>query len=72
MKVSKEEFEKFISEYPRPLTEHVVTFMTPMLRTYNDFTLGKYPLSIVASKDNESVYGSKIEYYINTDGGKEK
>lgn len=53
MKVTKEEFEKYISEYPRPLKEHLVTIRTPFLLEYHDFALGKPPMSVVASRDIE-------------------
>lgn len=47
--VSRAEFEKFLKEYPRPLERDVYAPNEPPLVTYNDFTLGVWPHSIVAS-----------------------
>jgi hypothetical protein len=41
--------EHFIKAYPRPLVCHVVTICEPPQVTYNDFTLGDWPESVVAS-----------------------
>ena len=55
--VSKEEFQKFVDEYPRPLTRDVYGVCDPPLVSYNDFDLAnRWPYSIVASTslyDNE-------------------
>lgn len=62
--VSKEEFKKFIKEYPSELQKDVAMMCEPPLITYNDFSGGKqFPKSIVA----EFVNGydkSKIQYKI--------
>lgn len=48
--VTKEEFYKFITEYPRKLSFNVTGICEPPFATYNDFILGEYPKkSIVAS-----------------------
>lgn len=48
-KVSKEEFYKFVNSYPRKLEYDVTGYFDPPLATFNDFTLGDWPDSIVAS-----------------------
>lgn len=47
-KVTKEEFEKFIKEYPRELKVDVCGIYEPPLISYNDFTLGRWAKSVVA------------------------
>lgn len=44
-----DELEAFISSYPRELTRDVYAVVEPPLVTFNDFTLGKWPESVVAS-----------------------
>jgi hypothetical protein len=46
--VTKEEFERFIASYPRPLDRDIMRMAEPPVVTYNDFSLGMWPLSIVA------------------------
>lgn len=47
--VSKEEFEQFIASYPHALVKDVCGISDPPLISYNDFELGVWPESIVAS-----------------------
>jgi hypothetical protein len=47
-KVNKEEFDKFVAEYPRPLERNVAAMYEPPLCSYNDSTLGEWPESVVA------------------------
>jgi hypothetical protein len=47
--VTKEEFYAFVAVYPRPLETDVVRFCEPPVKTWNDFTLGNWPQSVVAS-----------------------
>lgn len=49
IKVTKQEFERFISEYKGKLDVDVVMFAEPPVKTYNDFSIGDWPESIVAS-----------------------
>lgn len=49
-KVSKAEYLQFIEKYPRKLERDVYGVFEPPLVTYNDFTLGKWPISIVAKE----------------------
>lgn len=49
MKTSKENFLKFIKNYQNKLIVDVFYANDPPLITYNDFSLGKWPESIVAS-----------------------
>jgi len=57
--VSKEEFDAFIKNYPRPLCVDVTGISDPPAISYNDFALAdRWPYSIVASTfayDNDPV-----------------
>lgn len=57
--VSREEFENFIKSYPRKLEKD--WYMDWF--SYNDFTLGNWPGSMVAMKSDGS-YNVQIEYKI--------
>jgi hypothetical protein len=46
--VTKEEFDKFVAAYPRPLVKDVCGIPQPPVLSYNDFSMGKWPESIVA------------------------
>lgn len=48
-RVSKSKFEEFLSAYPRPLVRDVFGACDPPAVSYNDFELGYWPRSIVAS-----------------------
>ncbi|WP_186276355.1 hypothetical protein [Burkholderia gladioli] len=50
-KVTKEEFDAFLTTYPRPLTMDVLRICEPEQVQYNDFSLGKWPASVVAAYD---------------------
>ena len=50
-KCTKEEHAAFIAAYPRPLTRDVLTICMPEQLQHNDFTLGDWPESVVASYD---------------------
>lgn len=66
--VTKEEFEKFISEYPNELEEDVARMFEPPLKTWNDFSKGEWPDSAVAFchlYDGSEYHGGKQpEYFI--------
>ena len=47
--VTKQEFIDFCNSYPRPLTRDVCGISEPPAVSYNDFEIGWWPLSIVAS-----------------------
>lgn len=48
-KVSKEEFDKFLADYPNKLEQDTVGFVDPPQRQFNDFSDGKvWPESVVA------------------------
>ena len=50
MEVSKEEFDKFIHDYPRKLEKDVAGMYEPPLLTFNDFMVAPmWPRSVVAS-----------------------
>ena len=65
--VSKEEFDKFIQEYPNKLERDVTGICEPPLATYNDFTIAsKWPESVVAKVDlydGSKYHGGKTEVY---------
>ena len=46
--VSREEYQAFVENYPRKLIKDVCAIAEPPLITFNDFTLGHWPKSIVA------------------------
>ncbi len=43
-----EQYDAFLASYPRELDRHLTTICEPCQISYNDFTLGKWPQSIVA------------------------
>nr|DAK83881.1 MAG TPA: hypothetical protein [Caudoviricetes sp.] len=47
--VTEEEFRSFIDAYPRKLVRDVCGISDPPAVSYNDFELGVWPFSIVAS-----------------------
>lgn len=47
--VTKQEFIDFCNFYPRPLTRDVCGISDPPAVSYNDFEIGWWPLSVVAS-----------------------
>lgn len=47
-KVSKEEFIEFLNKYPRKLEKHTSLIQDPHLVSFNDFSLGMYPETVVA------------------------
>lgn len=59
-KVSFNEFIEYINNYPYHLTRNITGICEPPLITYNDFSLGNWPDSIVASyydySDNPNHY----------------
>lgn len=48
MEVTEDELKAFIQGYGKPLEKDVFRALEPPLVTYNDFTLGNWPESIVA------------------------
>lgn len=47
--VTKQEFIDFINSYPRHLICHECGISTPPVISYNDFEIGWWPLSVIAS-----------------------
>lgn len=47
--VTKQEFIDFCNSYPRALIRHVCCISDPPAISYNDFEIGWWPLSVVAS-----------------------
>ena len=47
--VKEEELKAFVESYPRKLEIDVTQICEPPMLSYNDFTLGKWPESVVAS-----------------------
>lgn len=66
--VSKEEFESFLTSYPRPLSKNIARMFEPAMFTANDFTLGGWPDSVVAKAsltEGEAYYDNEpTTYYI--------
>ena len=63
--VSKSEFEAFLSYYPRTLEVDITGICDPPLKSYNDFTLGSWPDSMVAKvRLFEERDGSPDQYFI--------
>jgi hypothetical protein len=46
---TKAEFDAFVAAYPRPLDRDVTGICEPPMVSYNDFTLGVWPESMVAA-----------------------
>lgn len=68
-KVTKEEFDEFIKNYPRQLEKDVSGICEPPLLTYNDFSNGQvWPESVVAKVnlyESFPIYGwESNKYYI--------
>lgn len=64
-RVSKEEFEKYVDEYPNELIFNVSRIYDPSLGNHNDFTNDKkWPESMVTKVVFMSEYGREDEYYI--------
>lgn len=47
--VAKQEFIDFCNSYPRPLARDVCGISDPPAVSYNDFEIGWWPLSVIAS-----------------------
>ena len=61
--VTKQEFIDFCNSYPRPLTRDVCGISDPPAVSYNDFEIGWWPLSVVAST---RLYADNPEDYFYT------
>lgn len=59
-RVSKSEFEEFLSAYPRPLVRDVFGACDPPAVSYNDFELGYWPRSIVAAPISTTISRASI------------
>jgi hypothetical protein len=46
---TESEFDAFLAAYPNPLERDVTAICEPPLVTFNDWTRGKWPDSVVAS-----------------------
>lgn len=53
--VTKEEFKQFIDSYPRHLERDVAMMCEPPVITFNDFSLGAWPASVVARYTFEDI-----------------
>jgi hypothetical protein len=51
--VTKEEFDSHIRAWPRTLEFNIYGAHEPPLATFNDFTLGNWPESVVASYNKD-------------------
>lgn len=72
--VTREEFKYFVESYPSKLVYDVCGISEPPTGTYNDFSIGKYPQSVVARislMDGSSFYNfRKDEHFILDDEAK--
>jgi len=74
IKVTKEEFDKFIKNYPNRLEKDISGIFEPPLLTYNDFSSGRiWPNSVVAyahlnemmqGQGHSAYKGEPNDYYI--------
>ena len=62
-KVSKEEFDTFISEYPEPLGVGSIDVTNFKTVTYHDHSYGRYPDNLAAFSVEES---GGTEYFVYT------
>jgi hypothetical protein len=61
---TKEEFDAFVADYPRPLQRDVFGACEPPVLTLNDFTLAPmWPDSVVASYHIGDDPASSVVYY---------
>ena len=76
VKVSKEQFDAFLANYPRPLQKHLTTICDPEMLGFYDFSLGTDADSALVAKqflfdakDPRVTPGMDIEaYYIRVGG----
>ncbi len=59
-KVTEKEFKNFLIEYPDRLVKNVAGMFDPPLLTYNDFTLGNWPDSVVAFCYDDYLINKKL------------
>ena len=72
-KVTKDEFDRFIDNYGKPLERHVTAICDPPILSYNDFSKNKkWPKSVVAKivlntamEGHPDYDGEPDDYYIN-------
>jgi hypothetical protein len=57
------EMREFIAAYPRKLEADVLGTYEPPLVTFNDFTLGKWPESVVASYSAGDEPNTTVPFY---------
>lgn len=67
VEVSKDDFDQYISDYPKPLGKDIARMCEPPMLTYNDFSDGKvWPQSIVAKVqlyDGSEYHGGRGPVY---------
>lgn len=69
--VSKEEFLKYLRDYPRTLERDVCGISEPPTITYNDFKLGSWPDSVVARYNDAEEKDKQYEIVVNFENGKQ-
>lgn len=63
--VTKDELDAFVAAYPRPLVKDVTGICEPPMLSYNDFTLGDWPASVVAKVQLwNGDFGESNRYFI--------
>jgi hypothetical protein len=67
--VTRDEFEQFVTTYPRVLERDVARMAEPPVVTFSDFTLGNWPESIVARHTFEESNGrTPCSWYVKEQG----
>jgi len=61
---SEAEHKAFVNAYPRRLEVDVYRVPEPPVVTWNDFTLGNWPDSVVCGKVMESYLGTAASFFI--------
>lgn len=64
---SKEHLAAFVAAYPRALDVDIYRISEPPIATWNDFTLGAWPASVVCMQVLRSDRGEPDDYFICVD-----
>lgn len=62
--VTKAEADTYLRAYPNELRKDICGIFEPPCVTYNDFTKGDWPKSVVVSVSLDSDYGMPDRYFI--------
>lgn len=64
LKVTKAQFDAFLIDYAAGFTVDVCQISEPPTVTYNDFTLGDWPDSIIAKHRAKGYSVGEVDYFI--------